>query len=78
MSRPLRFHELAVGDHFIGFPQDGDDSGHGGFRRGSHVFRKTAECPPGTSWGAEDNVVRLVDGVACRDTPNMLVHKVIL
>lgn len=40
MSKPLTIGELKSGDHWIGFPQDGDDSGHGGFRRGSYVFRK--------------------------------------
>ena len=31
MSQPLTFGELAVGDHFICFPTDGDDHGHGGY-----------------------------------------------
>lgn len=39
-SKPLTFRELAVGDMFIGFPNDGDDNGHGGFRRGSYLFQK--------------------------------------
>jgi hypothetical protein len=78
MSTPLRFHELAIGDHFISFPQDGDDSGHGGYRRGSYVFRKTRECPPGEPWRDEPNDVRLIDGVATRCTPDMLVYKVLL
>ena len=40
MSKPLTFAELAPNDHFIAFPVDGDDSGHGGFRNGSYLFRK--------------------------------------
>jgi hypothetical protein len=39
-SKPLTFGELAEGDTFIAFPQDGDDEGHGGYRSGSFVFRK--------------------------------------
>jgi len=39
-SKPLTFGELAVGEHFIAFPLDGDDSGHGGFRGGQNLFRK--------------------------------------
>ena len=31
-SKPLTFGELKIGAWFIGFPLDGDDSGHGGFR----------------------------------------------
>lgn len=39
-SEPLTFGELGEGDHFISFPLDGDDSGHGGFRAGSRLFTK--------------------------------------
>jgi len=42
-SKPLTFGELAVGDCFIGFPIDGDDSGHGGFRETHNLFWKTEE-----------------------------------
>lgn len=41
MSKPLTFGELLVGESFIGFPLDGDDEGHGGYRQGSYVFIKT-------------------------------------
>lgn len=41
-SKPLTFKELAVGDSFIAFPTDGDDSGHGGYRRGANLFRKVS------------------------------------
>lgn len=42
MSTPLTFYELRVGAWFIAFPIDGDDSGHGGFRRPTRVFEKTS------------------------------------
>lgn len=40
VSVPLTFGELAIREHFIGFPLDGDDSGHGGFRGAHNVFVK--------------------------------------
>ena len=43
MSEPLTFGDLKIGDLFIGFPLDGDDSGHGGFRGKHKVFRKTRD-----------------------------------
>lgn len=55
-SKPLTFRELAVGDHFIHFPTDGDDSGHGGFRNGKNLFKKTedkASDIPGLVYRAE-------------------------
>ena len=42
MSEPLTFRELEVGEKFVSFPVDGDDSGHGGYRRGSYLFIKTS------------------------------------
>lgn len=39
-SKPLTFGELRVGDEFISFPVDGDDSGHGGLRGGAYLFLK--------------------------------------
>ncbi|HTM68135.1 MAG TPA: hypothetical protein VL426_02445 [Candidatus Binatia bacterium] len=49
-SIPLTFAELEVGEHFIAFPSDGDDSGHGGYRRGQRLFRKiSAEDRTGPS-----------------------------
>lgn len=41
MSTPITFAELGVAAWFIAFPVDGDDSGHGGFRRPQRVFEKT-------------------------------------
>ena len=39
---PLTFAEIPINTLFISFPVDGDDSGHGGFRRGSYLFEKTS------------------------------------
>lgn len=39
-STPLTFGELRMGDHFIAFPVNGDDKGHGGYRGGSHLLVK--------------------------------------
>lgn len=41
-SKPLTVGELDVGDTFIFFPDDGDDSGHGGFRGSGRLFVKIA------------------------------------
>lgn len=43
MSVPLTFGELSKGEKFVDFPRDGDDSGHGGYRRGVYVFIKTGD-----------------------------------
>lgn len=71
----VAFADLEAGQYFIAAPTPGDDSGHGGVRRGLYVFRKTA---PGYATGAEpprDTATRVVDGVAssfsnaCRIVP---------
>ena len=49
MSKPLTFGELSVGDAFISFPWDGDDSGHGGYRGHSYLFTKIPEGDRGNS-----------------------------
>jgi hypothetical protein len=36
----LSLADLSVGDHYIGFPLPGDNSGHGGYLGTSHVFQK--------------------------------------
>ena len=41
-SKPLTVGDLDVGETFIFFPDDGDDSGHGGFRGGGRLFVKIA------------------------------------
>ena len=69
MSTPLTVGELEYGDKFIGFPRDGDDSGHGGFRNGSYIFVKAR---------GDMNAVRLIDGVAMEQPDGMEVLKVFL
>jgi hypothetical protein len=49
-SRPKTVADLKVGDKFIVFPDDGDDSGHGGFRGGCRLFVKIEPRHPGDSW----------------------------
>lgn len=80
-SKPLTFGELKIGDSFIGFPTDGDDSGHGGFRNGSYVFKKI-ESPlkyglHDNKCGLTDNATRLLDKNNSHFPDSMLVHKVI-
>jgi hypothetical protein len=36
----LTFGELNIGDMFIGFPLDGDNNGHGGYKGGHVLYRK--------------------------------------
>lgn len=50
MSKPKTLAELDVGDVFIFFPSDGDDSGHGGFRSGARLFQKIESHWPGGNW----------------------------
>lgn len=52
MSAPLTFSDLAVGDKFIDFPVDGDDSGHGGFRGKHRIFIKVSNDPNPQHWNA--------------------------
>lgn len=75
MSKPLTFGELAVGEHFIAFPQDGDDSGHGGYRGTSWVFEKIDPQASGFP-GLLDTSVRLIDGVPCSNPERMQVLRV--
>lgn len=44
MSKELKtpiFGDIPIGTKFIGFPIDGDNSGHGGYMGAYHVFVKT-------------------------------------
>lgn len=66
-SKPLTFGELLKGDYYIAFPQDGDDSGHGGHRRGSYLYRKTSET----------SAVRLFDHGHVSERPSPIVLKVL-
>ena len=44
MSGKLTFGDLKVGDKFIAFPSDGDNSGHGGYLGSHNVFMKISPC----------------------------------
>ena len=41
MFKKLRFDDLAIGDHFIGWPVPGDNDGHGGYLGSQRLFVKT-------------------------------------
>jgi hypothetical protein len=75
-SRPLTFGELDEEEYFIGFPLDGDDEGHGGFRNGSYVFRKVSPIEDG--FGVGRNAIRLNDGNLSHMPNGMMVLKVFL
>lgn len=68
-SKSLTFKELEAGKKFIAFPQDGDDSGHGGFRRPSYIFTKLRM----TSGSEGENCVRDADGTLCKNPDDMKV-----
>jgi hypothetical protein len=68
ISKPLSFGELTLKDKFIGFPLDGDDAGHGGYRGESYVFEKVGY----------EHAVRLKDGAICGNPAGMRVLKVIV
>ncbi len=76
MSKPLTFKELCIGDKFIGFPSDGDDSGHGGFRKGSYIFEK--ESLTATSNSKFNNAKRMTDGNRSFIQEDGILLKVIL
>lgn len=77
MSKPLTFGELRIGEHFIDFPTDGDDSGHGGFRRGSFVLEKIQPIPTRVDYLFE-NAVRKKDNMKSVLPDTMLVYKIFL
>ena len=77
-SKPLTFGELEIGESFISFPVDGDDSGHGGFRKGFYVFKKINFLPSGTP-DSDLNAQRLIDNIPSSHIPDeMRVLKIIL
>ena len=49
-SKPKSLGDLPIGSHFICFPTDGDDSGHGGFKGGARVKTKIAPYHPGVMY----------------------------
>lgn len=78
-SKPLTFGELKVGEYFVDFPTDGDDSGHGGFRGGAYVFEKINQTKDhNKSIEIIYNAVRLTDKIASSFPDTMLVFKVII
>lgn len=75
ISRPLTFGELRLNERFITFPIDGDDAGHGGYRKENYIFMKILEQP--TAWkGYTLNVRRMMDGTLTGMPDEMLVLKV--
>lgn len=77
-SKPLTFKEIEIGELFIDFPMDGDDSGHGGFRKGSYVFKKIEPLPSGIPDYCL-NAERLIDNTPSSHMPDeMRVLKILL
>ena len=72
-STPLTFAELPMGTQFILFPQDGDDSGHGGYRGSQRLFIKSSN----SDWANEANAMVLSSGCTSNIPPTMKVLKVI-
>ena len=64
MSDKLKFGDLPVGAKFISFPVPGDDSGHGGYRQGSYLFKKVDTDVPGYA-NPTGRALRAKDGVPC-------------
>ena len=63
----LTFGELELGSYFIGFPTDGDNSGHGGYLQGHYLFIKTES----------DTGIRLSDANFSTFPESMYVIKVL-
>jgi hypothetical protein len=57
MSKPITVGDLKVGDKFIFFPTDGDDSGHGGFKGGARLFVRIEPRHPGEGWHKDARVI---------------------
>lgn len=67
--KKLKFKDLKDGEIFIVFPSPGDNSGHGGYLGGHHMFQKT-DNPQDDS---DNNVLRLRDDVYSKFSDNMPV-----
>lgn len=77
-SAMLTFENLKVGDKFISMPLPGDDSGHGGFKRGAYIFEKIKGRPSIFFRDEEnDNAKRLMDGQVTTYLKKMHVIKVL-
>lgn len=75
ISKPLTFEEIAVGSHFISFPLDGDDSGHGGYRGAHRVFKKLSDAQTAT---LTENAVTTETGSLSHMPPGMRVLPVLV
>ena len=65
MSLKLTYGELEIGDKYIGFPLEGDDHGHGGYKGIHYLFIRT-----------KVGSVRVVDGMESNMPYDMEVIKV--
>lgn len=82
-GQKLTFGDLKSGDLFIGFPSDGDNAGHGGFKQAHVLYRKVKSeilkekgvvlDKPIVSFVA----VRVLDGMDTTFQNNMEVIKII-
>lgn len=74
---PLTFGDLEEGDQFICFPLPGDNSGHGGFKKGSYLFTKESMEVTNTSTSVTSgNGIRNVDKNISSFPLSMIVLKV--
>jgi hypothetical protein len=75
-SEPLTFGELKIGKKFIGFPIDGDDAGHGGFRGTHNIFIKTREDKSKPQQIPKHNAMTVRDGTPSHMPAGMRVIQV--
>ena len=75
-SKPLTFGELRLGKKFIGFPLDGDDSGHGGFRGVHTIFIKFGQDESKPFEIPSDNAMTVRDGIPSHMPKGMRVIEV--
>lgn len=54
-EQKLEFGQLEIGDCFIYWPVPGDNSGHGGYLRGSYLFTKTGNTSDCLNSGVAKN-----------------------
>lgn len=54
-EQKLTFGELTNGDHFISFPQPGDNAGHGGYLGKHHLFVKVSDTRARDGRGVESS-----------------------
>ena len=69
MENKLTFGELKLGDRFISFPLDGDNSGHGGYKGDHYIFQKSKK-------GSTYFALRLMDANHSSMPDSMYVIKV--